>query len=162
MDFIVRTILSKDVEALAATFISWNKNCSWFKKYFEQHQRGERITLVALKDGKAVGYGNVLWKSEYQPFLENSVPEINDLAVIDEYQNCGIGTAVIYQAELVVAKAKMSTIGIGVGQTTDYAAARYLYSKLGYKPDGRGICPTQYGDVIFLTKKLNLELSNYK
>lgn len=160
MNFIVRTILSQDVEALAATFTSWNKNRDWFEKYFEQHQRGDRVTFVALKYGKAVGYGNVLWKSEYQPFLENKVPEINDLGVIDEYQNCGIGRAIIYQAELMVFKAKMSTIGIGVGQTTDYTAARHLYSKLGYEPDGRGICPTQYGDVVFLTKKLNLELFN--
>lgn len=154
MDCTVREIIQNDIVALTETFTPWNKKHQWFERYFEEHQQGKRVTLVAFVHGMAIGYGNVLWESEYKPFRQNHVPEINDLGVIDEYQNCGIGRALIYKAECVVARTEISVIGIGVGQTPEYAAAQYLYPKLGFVPDGRGICPTQYGDVIFLTKKL--------
>jgi GNAT superfamily N-acetyltransferase len=76
------------------------------------------------------------------------------LNVIDEHQNRGIGRALIHEAERVVAAAGKSVVGIGVGQTPDYAAAQHLYPKLGYVPDGRGVRPTKYGAEARLTKRL--------
>ncbi|MDQ3753198.1 MAG: GNAT family N-acetyltransferase [Acidobacteriota bacterium] len=104
--------------------------------------------------GEVVGYTNILWQSGYEPFVDDDIPEINDLNVVAEYRNRGIGTALIREAESIAAKAGMSIIGIGVGLTPDYAAAQHLYPKLGYVPDGRGVHATQYGDEVHLTKQL--------
>ena len=67
-----------------------------------------------------------------EPFCRAGVSEINDLNVIDEHQNRGIGRALIQEAEHLLAAAGRSVVGIGVGQSSDYAAAQHLYPKLGY------------------------------
>jgi len=154
MDYAIRKMVSGDVDAITETFLPWNKRREQYVRYFEEHGRGVRVTLVAVAGDKVVGYANVLWESDYEPFRREGVPEINDLNVIGEHQNRGIGRALIREAERVVAEAGRPVVGIGVGQTPDYAAAQHLYPKLGYVPDGRGLRATRYGDASYLTKKL--------
>ncbi|MCA1594064.1 MAG: GNAT family N-acetyltransferase [Acidobacteria bacterium] len=154
MNYTIRRMVQSDVDAITGAFVHRNKKREQYERYFEENQRGERVTLVAVIGDRVVGYANVLWESGYKPFRVNDVPEINDLNVIDEQQNRGIGRALIDEAERVVAAAGKSVVGIGVGQTPDYAAAQHLYPRLGYVPDGRGVCSTKYGDVVHLTKRL--------
>jgi len=63
--------------------------------------------------------------------------------VINEHQERGIGRALIHAAERIIAEAGGAVVGIGVGQTPDYAAAQHLYPRLGYVPDGKGIHTTR-------------------
>jgi GNAT superfamily N-acetyltransferase len=154
MNYMVRRMIRSDIEAIAETFTSWNKRREQYERYFEENQLGERDTLVAVMGERVVGYVNVLWESDYEPFRRGGVPEINDLNVINEHQKRGIGSALIHAAECVVAEAGIAVVGIGVGQTPDYAAAQRLYPKLGYVPDEKGIRATRYGDVAYLTKRL--------
>ena len=143
-----------DLDAITATFASRNKNREQYERYFEENQKGERITLIAAVSEKVVGYANILWTSGYEPFRQNGIPEINDLNVIEEFQDRGIGRALIQEAERLAAEAGKSIIGIGVGLTPDYSAAQHLYPKLGYVPDERGVRMTRYGGVTYLTKRL--------
>lgn len=154
MNCAIRKMVRGDVDAIAETFRSWNKRREQYERYFEENRRGGRVTLVAVVGGEVVGYANVLWESDYEPFRRGGVPEINDLNVAREHQNRGVGRALIREAEHVIGAAGKPSAGIGVGQTPDYAAAQHLYPKLGYVPDGRGVRATEYGDVIYLTKRL--------
>ncbi len=147
-------MIRSDVEAVTETFASSNKMLEQYERYFEENQKGKRVTLVAVVGEMVVGYTNILWESDYESFRQNDIPEINDLNVIDEFQNRGIGTALILEAERIAAEVGKTIIGIGVGATPDYAAAQHLYPKLGYVPDGRGIRSTRYGDEFYLTKRL--------
>ena len=131
-----------------------SKRREQYVRYFEGQQVGERVTLVAFSGGRVIGYTNVLWQSAYAHFSESGIPEVNDLNVIEPFQNRGVGRALIREAERVAAGRGKLVVGIGVGQTPDYAAAQHLYPKLGYVPDGHGIHPTQYGDVLYFTKRL--------
>jgi GNAT superfamily N-acetyltransferase len=154
MNYAIRTMVQSDVASIADTFLSWNKKREQYEIYFEENRRGLRVTLVAVTGGEIIGYANVLWESGYEPFRRGDIPEINDLNVIEEHQNRGVGRALIREAERIIAAAGKSVAGIGVGQTPDYAAAQRLYPKLGYVPDKRGVSPTKYGDVAYLTKVL--------
>jgi GNAT superfamily N-acetyltransferase len=154
MNYTIRRMTRSDIDAIAETFAPWNKKREQYERYFEENQRGERVTLVAVVGDRVVGYGKVLWESDYEPFRSDDIPEINDLNVIEEHQNQGIGRALIREAERIVAAAGRLVVGIGVGQTPDYAAAQGLYPRLGYAPDGRGIRTTRYGDEAYLTKRL--------
>lgn len=120
--------------------------------FWQEHAAGRRVTFVAVSGGLIVGYTNLVWKSDYDPFQESDIPEINDMHVVDEFQKQGIGTALIRACEDLAAAQGIAVIGIGVGLTPDYAAAQRLYPKLGYVPDGRGIRPTPWGDTLYLTK----------
>ena len=130
------------------------KNSELCDRYWRENQKGKRVTLVAVSAGQVVGYTNVVWRSDYEPFLEAGIPEINDMSVITRFQKQGIGTALIEEAENIVTARDKPEIGIGFGLTPDYGSAQRLYVKLGYIPDGRGAQPTRYGDVLYLTKRL--------
>jgi len=147
-------MVESDIVGIAQTFASWNKTREQYERYFDENQRGERITIVALINENVVGYTNVLWRSDYEPFRRDDVPEINDLNVIEAHQKRGVGTLLIREAEREIVAAGKPVAGIGVGQTPDYAAAQSLYPKLGYVPDGRGTRSTRFGDVSYFTKEL--------
>lgn len=159
MEFTIRQLSPDDVDAIAGTFAPWNKRREQYVRYLAEQQAGERVTLVAVSGGRVIGYTNVLWRSGYARFSEGGIPEINDLNVIGECQNRGVGRALIGEAERVAAGRGKQVIGIGVGLTPDYAAAQHLYPRLGYVPDGQGAHPSQYGDVTYFTKRLGDEAS---
>jgi len=155
MNYAIRRMIRSDIEAIAETFAGWNKTREQYERYFAENQRGERITLVAVVGERVAGYTNIVWESNYEPFRQDSIPEITDLNVIGEFQNQGLGRALIQEAERIAAEAGKSVMGIGVGLTPDYAAAQHLYPKLGYVADGRGVRHARYGDETFLTKRLS-------
>ena len=93
------------------------------------------------------------------------VPEISDFNVLPDFRRQGIGTALMDEAERVIA-ARSPVAGVGVGMTRDYGNAQRLYVRRGYAPDGNGLMtherPVIHGEsvvvdddlVLYLTKRL--------
>lgn len=150
-----------DVHALARAFARYNKRREQYERYFKEQQQGLRATIVALAgeaEAEAVGYSNLLWQSGYEPFRREAIPEITDLNVVAEFRRRGIGTALIGECERIAAAHGKKIIGIGVGLTPDYEAARRLYPSLGYVYDGRGVhANPPWDDAMYLTKSLTLQ-----
>lgn len=155
--FRIRRMTAEDVGAVAHAFAHSGKAPAQYERYFAEQGRGERVTLVAVAaDGHVVGYANVIWESAYPHFRREGVPEINDLNVVERARRRGVGTALIREAESLVAARGHRVIGIGVGLTPDYAAAQRLYPRLGYAPDGRGVHSNPpWDDAVYLTKTLS-------
>lgn len=155
MEFTIRPLTRDDIESIARTFAPMNKKRAQYERYFEEQRRGERVTLVALAGGAVVGYTNLLWQPGYASFRQQGIPEISDLNVVKEYRRRGVATALIREAERIAAASGKTLIGIGVGMTPDYDAARSLYPKLGYVYDGTGVhADPPWDDAMYLTKKL--------
>jgi GNAT superfamily N-acetyltransferase len=124
---------------------------------------------VAHVQDEFAGYVTLKWRSQYQSFQEQSIPEIVDLNVLPHYRKIGIGSLLLERAEKE-ALTKSQIIGIGVGlyagEDGGYGPAQRLYVKRGYIPDGKGITynyePTIPGNsypldddlVLWFTKKL--------
>jgi GNAT superfamily N-acetyltransferase len=142
------------IDVLTEAFTSWNKPREQYVRYYAETQAGSRITLVGYVDGELAGYGNLLWQSDYEPFSEAGIPEINDLNTLEPFRRRGLATAIIKECERIAKDAGKPVIGIGVGQTEDYANAQRLYPQLGYLYDGRGIHSSIWGDEQYLTKSL--------
>lgn len=151
MRILIRRMIEADIDRIVATFSVWNKFRPQYERYFEEQQQGERIVLVALVGDAVVGYVTLVWQSGYPPFRQAGIPEIVDLNVITEFQQQGIGTALIQTCEQLARGAGKPVMGIGTGTTPDYAAAQRLYPQLGYIEDGHGI--TRDGEY-FMTKNL--------
>lgn len=163
----IRLMRSGDEEALFHAFagVGWNKTHEQMQRYWSENWSGERVTLLAIeatessKPGeegeRVVGYGNVLWRSGYEPFALSGIPEIVDLNVLGAWQKRGVGTAIIRGAEELARARGHLEIGIGFGLTPDYGAAQRLYVRLGYVPDGRGVWPSPWGDILHLTRRLD-------
>lgn len=153
---IVRALALADIEALARAFepAPYRKSRAQYERYLAEHAEGERVTLVALVGAEVAGYVSVLWDSGYPAFAASGTPEISDLNVLEPLRGRGIGTALIRAAEGVVRGAGHTVVGIGVGTTPDYDAARRLYPALGYVFDGAPPTDHGHGATEWLTKRL--------
>lgn len=168
MHLILRPLQANDIAEVAAAFaaIGWGgKDAAQYERYLAEQDAGTRATRFAFVGGAFAGYLNVVWQSGYAPFAEACIPEIQDFNVLPRFQRQGLGTALMDEAERVIA-ARSPVVGIGVGMTADYGAAQRLYVRRGYVPDGRGLIthgqPVVYGDlvpvddglVLYFTKQL--------
>lgn len=138
-NIIIRPLQPGDIGGLLAIV---DRDTASYQKYFNrclaENVSGERITFVALLNGVISGYVNVIFKSQYPYFLQNNIPEINDLYVAFQYRKNGIGRALIAECEKYAARTYES-IGLGVGLYIGYGSAQRLYAKMGYIPDGKGL-----------------------
>ena len=138
----IRELLEADLPLLAATeggpawHGAWDQ---WRTTYLVEHQQGQRVCLVAIEDGRAVGYGSLIWRPRYPPFAEAGVPEISDMVVAEGCRGLGIGSRLIEAFEARAKAAGRTTIGIGFALYADYGRAQRLYVRRGFVPDGRGV-----------------------
>ncbi|MDP9315597.1 MAG: GNAT family N-acetyltransferase [Chloroflexota bacterium] len=154
MNFVIRKMMANDVDSIARAFAHWKKRREQYERYWKENEEGKRVTLVAVSGEHVVGYTNIIWQPDYPPFQAAGIPEINDLNVLAEFQKQGIGTALITEAEQIALQHGHNVMGIGFGLTANYGAAQRLYPQLGYIPDGKGVHPTAWGDVLYLTNRL--------
>jgi GNAT superfamily N-acetyltransferase len=124
----------------------WKHDADIWADRLRKTKANEQATVVALIDGRAVGYGSLVWKSGYSSFAENGIPEIHDIATCKQFRRTGVATKIIRQLEGSAAADGRSMVGIGVGLCADYGAAQRLYTSLGYAPDGRGV--TYHGSLV--------------
>ena len=166
----IRTLQDSDPPTIATAFqrIGWRKTEAQYWRYLEEQAAGRRVCWVAFVDERFAGYTTLNWQPTYPPFAEAGIPEIQDLNVLPEFQRQGIATRLLDEAEELVSESR-SEVGIGVGLHPGYNAARRLYGKRNYVPDGRGITyhnrfleegahiVVDDGLVLHLTKRLHPE-----
>lgn len=90
----IRQMEERDLETINQVFSEHkiNKSVQYLARCWKENLTGERITLVALHEGKFIGSLHLLDKPDYPYFRENGIPEVNDFNVIPPYQKKGIGT----------------------------------------------------------------------
>lgn len=153
-----------DFDEIVSAFkmIGWNKPRSIYENYFKEQSDNIRSIIVSKENGKFCGYTTIKWKSNYNSFAKQNIPEISDLNVLPNYRKNGIGTALINACEAMAKERGYTSIGLGVGMTADYGNAQRLYVRLGYVPDGHGLhyknMPLNYGDQTILDDDLVIYL----
>lgn len=140
---ILQTLLEEDVPRVVNTF-----NFPWttlqatkdkWNHYYSEQQRNVRMVCIAKIQDKYVGYGSLLWVSEYPEFKNTNIPEIKDVWVSAKHRGNGFGKKLICYLEEIARQKNHKQIGIGVGLYKDYGSAQKLYIQLGYNLDGMGI-----------------------
>lgn len=136
---VIRAMQTQDIPEIVLAFdnISWHKSATLFESYLRDQANGERFVWVVHIDEQFAGYVTLKLHSNYLAFQEQNIPEINDLNVLPEFRNKGIGGQLLKTAENK-AREMHHEVGIGVGLSSDYGAAQRLYVKRGYIPDGKG------------------------
>ena len=139
--FNIRPAVSDEAAWLTAELdavLGGTKPAGYFQSVMEMQARGELVLLVAVEQSSYLGHCRVAWKSDYPGLREQNIPEIQDLNVRPDYRRRGIGSALLDEAERLIAE-RSAQAGIGFGLYADYGAAQRLYVRRGYVPDGRGV-----------------------
>jgi len=136
----IKLLEAQEVEPIGASFTNtvWKNITPLLERYLSEQVRGERVVLVAYSDKDFAGYVTIKWQSDYPPFVEKGIPEINDLRVLPSFRRRGIASALVDEAEKRVFE-HSPVVGIGVGMYADYGAAQRMYVLRGYIPDGLGL-----------------------
>jgi len=137
----IRQLRAEDVEAIARIDggPAWHGGPEKWNRYWDEHSAGQRVSMVAAIGNRLAAYGSLVWRSQYPPFAEAGIPEIQDMVTDQAWRKRGLATALIASLEETAKGAGCPVIGIGVGLYADYGAAQRLYVALGYRPDGRGL-----------------------
>ncbi len=138
----IKTLEKNDIikvlSALNGSLQCESRTEKYIRDCFKQNITGERITFIAYLNNQVAGLVNIIFKSSYSYFMENGIPEINDLLVLTKYRKRGIGKMLIDECEKHV-RCEYDYIGLGVGLYKDYGSAQRLYTKNGYILDGKGL-----------------------
>ncbi len=112
----------------------------YYERCIERHKNGELSIVMASVESINVGYCLLNWQPKYAYFKKCEIPEIQDLNVLPKYRRRGIGRALIEYCQDMARAKNHEEIGIGVGMDSSFGAAQRLYVRMGYIPDGAGIC----------------------
>ncbi len=136
----VRQMTADDVDVMQHGFsqMGWSKPDGYFANCLQQQKQGDIVMLIGHDGTQYAGHVKVKWQSEYGPFRDEQIPEIQDLNVIPKYRRKKVASRLVDRAELII-KTRSKIVGIGVGLHPGYNAAQRLYVALGYVPDGRGV-----------------------
>ncbi len=140
MNLTIRKLNEPDALVISQAFakIGWDKPATQYVHYHQQQQNDQCIVLVAEWQSKFAGYLKINWQSEYIYFMEEDIPEIQDLNVLPQFRRCGIAGRLMDKAETIAAK-RSDIVGISVGLHEGYNAAQRMYVLRGYVPDGKGV-----------------------
>jgi GNAT superfamily N-acetyltransferase len=83
--------------------------------------------LVAWNGTEPVGHVNVGWSRS-----KLDAPALGDMFVLPDRRNGGVGTALVYEAERLIASRGHRRISLSVAETN--LGARRLYERLGFEP----------------------------
>lgn len=164
MDEIIEELTAGRVDWLAKEFaqLGWPKPPNYFADCFARQQAGELVFVLA-REGEALhGYLKVVWETDYPPFCEQQIPEIQDLNVMPRFRRQGVATRLMDEAERRIAE-RSTIAGIGVGLHPGYGPAQRMYALRGYVPDARPLTyhdlPVVEGQTVKLDDDLILHLT---
>jgi GNAT superfamily N-acetyltransferase len=95
----IRDMSADDPVSLAVAFADMNKMQEQFERYWQENLDEKRLTLIAEHEDRIVGYANLIWEPEYEPFRTQGIPEINDMNTVTMLRRNGIGSRMIASAE---------------------------------------------------------------
>ncbi len=139
----LQIFLEEDLQKVIETFnFPWTSpevNMEKWRRYYAEQKADIRLVCIAKYQDQFIGYGSLVKNSEYPGFRNNSIPEIHDVWILEEYRGNGFGKKLIKHLEELAREENYAKIGLGVGLYKDYGAAQKLYVSMGYLPDGMGV-----------------------
>jgi ribosomal protein S18 acetylase RimI-like enzyme len=150
----IRLATYDDLPALLS--LEWSTGLpSKFADRLALQDAGHMEYPIALLDGTIVGYLLLKWNCPEDPLLKEKLPpcaEIEDLAVIGEWQRHGIGSRLLAFADDRARLHGEGRIGLAVDEAN--TGARSLYERRGYREmelsqhDVTWLVPQEDGDSV--------------
>ncbi len=120
--------------------LKFHADIDYYERCVERHIQKKIKLLMAVFEGKPAGFCILNWQPKYAYFKKCGLPEIQDINVLPLYRRRGIGRAMVEFCENLARARGYDEMGIGVGLDSSFGSAQRLYVKMGYIPDGLGVC----------------------
>ncbi|AZN41043.1 GNAT family N-acetyltransferase [Paenibacillus albus] len=126
----IRQMTLDDIEMIHHDFNNHGieRDIDYILNCWEENESGTRITLLAFYKEELAGSLHLLSTSNYPPFIEQGIPEVNDFNVFEPVKRLGIGNRLMDEIEKIAIE-KYGKVGIGVGMHFYYGPAQRLYAK---------------------------------
>ncbi len=118
----------------------FHADINYYEDCIQLHVQKKLMFLMGYYSINPVGFCILNWHPKYAYFKKCRIPEIQDINVLQDYRRQGIGEAMLSYCEGVAKDKGYDEIGIGVGLDSSFGTAQRLYVRLGYIPDGAGVC----------------------
>ncbi|PZG25889.1 N-acetyltransferase [Spongiactinospora gelatinilytica] len=128
-DPLIRPAIYTDLTPLIRYF----GQADFFFERFHRQRRGRGMLLIALRGGDVVGNVYLWWEPAEELELRErlpGVPVITHLEVRADRRNQGVGTALLAEAEHILAQRGHRHVALGVSLTNP--DAHRLYARLNY------------------------------
>jgi GNAT superfamily N-acetyltransferase len=104
----------------------------------EKQGRGDLLYLIAWLGDVAVGHVTVEWgaRNTSSDVERRGLPGVFGLEVLEQHRGKGIGRALMLAVERELLVRGFDGAWLDTGVSDDYAAARRLYDRLGYRALG--------------------------
>lgn len=139
----IRAAETADIAALDlfAQGMGQRHEAGYFARCLQEQAEGLRQVFLAIDGatGGIAGYVQLNSRPLYVSFRRFGLQEIQDLNVLPDYRQRGIGAQLVAHCEALARAAGQAEIGISVGLHAGFGAAQRLYVRLGYVPDGAGV-----------------------
>lgn len=138
---LIRKATEQDIPSLnrIAADMGASHEQGYFERCLQEQAAGNRILFLGIDNGVVAGYVQLIWSPHYPPFKRLGIPEIQDLNIIPDLRQRGLGGLMVDHCEKTARAEGKTDIGISVGLYPRFGAAQRLYVKKGYIPDGAGI-----------------------
>lgn len=128
-----------DIEQLTNSFPDWGARQKHGERW-QRQQSGAAIYLVARHNDQPVGHALLKWGGATDPHvaqrLATACPDLEDLFVLGDWRNQGIGGDLLRVAEALVMRHGFDQLGLSV--SVENPDAQRLYERLGYRDAGFG------------------------
>jgi hypothetical protein len=75
---IIKKLIASDISIIVDAFqqANWLKPASTLETYYQEQLTGVRLVWVTHMNNQFAGYVTLKWKSRYEPFAKENIPEI--------------------------------------------------------------------------------------
>lgn len=137
-DIIVREMDEEDAEKLDILLEKPTGIQSIYKSYLEETTSGRCQYIVIYNKEQLAGYAKIDWKSNYEDFEEEGIPEVKEIRIFNEFSDERLGHYLMDAIEERIKK-RSDYCAVGVGLAESYEPAQKLLAERGYEPDGKGV-----------------------
>jgi GNAT superfamily N-acetyltransferase len=136
-DVVIESIRPDEIDTVSR-LMPWRQGARHAERALGQRS-GRAVYLLAWANDVPIGHSFVKWPGDLSSRQARAkrCAEVEDLFVVPEERNRGIGTALLISSE-VAARAEGHDL-IGLAVALDNEGARRLYARHGYRDAGQGV-----------------------
>ena len=133
MHLSIRLCESRDIGALTELVESGKHAIEpdYFQTALQEQNDNKRLVFVVFANDVLAGYTHLNFYPQYSPFSRFRIPEIQDIFIHPDHRRQGLAEQLMSACETEARGRGHNVVGIGVGVSGTFGAAKRRYHRMG-------------------------------